>query len=144
MTRFWDVLMLKGSYFLATLLGGLGTTVTVALGALVFALVFGLVVALLRVSRWRVLRGIAIAYIEFIRGTPALVQLFVIYFGLPDAGISPTPLQAAIIGLGINGAAYPAEIYRAESAAIHRGQIEPALTLGITPLGTTPDIALPQ
>lgn len=144
MTRFWDVLMQKGSYFLATLLGGLGTTVTVALGALVFALVFGLVVALLRVSRWRVLRGLAIAYIEFIRGTPALVQLFVIYFGLPDAGITPTPLQAAIIGLGVNGAAYLAEIYRAGIEAIHKGQMEAALTLGMTPARAMQYIILPQ
>ena len=144
MTRFWDVLMQKGAYFLATLLGGLGTTVTVALGALIFALVFGLVVALARVSRWRVLRGIAIAYIEFIRGTPALVQLFVIYFGLPDAGITPTPLQAAIIGLGINGAAYLAEIYRAGIEAIHKGQMEAALTLGMTPARAMQYIILPQ
>jgi len=144
MTRFWDVLMQKGAYFLATLLGGLGTTVTVALGALIFALVFGLVVALARVSRWRLLRGLAIAYIEFIRGTPALVQLFVIYFGLPDAGLRPSPLQAAIAGLGINGAAYLAEIYRAGIAAIHRGQMEAALTLGMTPLGAMRYIVLPQ
>jgi polar amino acid transport system permease protein len=144
MNRFWDVLMLKGGYMLATLLGGLGTTVTVALGALIFALVFGLVVALLRVSRWRVLRGLAIAYIEFIRGTPALAQLFVIYFGLPDAGITPTPLQAAIIGLGVNGAAYLAEIYRAGIEAIHKGQMEAALTLGMTPARAMQYIILPQ
>ena len=144
MTRFWDVLMQKGAYFLGTLLGGLGTTVTVALGALIFALVFGLIVALARVSRWRLLRGLAIAYIEFIRGTPALVQLFVIYFGLPDAGVTPTPLQAAIIGLGINGAAYLAEIYRAGIEAIHKGQMEAALTLGMTPARAMQYIILPQ
>jgi len=144
MTRYWDVLMQKGAYMLATLLGGLGTTVTVALGAFVFALVFGLIVAMLRVSRWRALRGLAIAYIEFIRGTPALAQLFVIYFGLPDAGISPTPLQAAIIGLGINGAAYLAEIYRAGIEAIHKGQMEAALTLGMTPARAMQYIILPQ
>ena len=144
MARYWDVLMQKGAYMLATLLGGLGTTVTVALGAFVFALVFGLIVAMLRVSRWRALRGLAIAYIEFIRGTPALAQLFVIYFGLPDAGISPTPLQAAIIGLGINGAAYLAEIYRAGIEAIHKGQMEAALTLGMTPARAMQYIILPQ
>jgi len=144
MTRFWDVLMQKGAYFLGTLLGGLGTTVTVALGALIFALVFGLIVALARVSRWRLLRGLAIAYIEFIRGTPALVQLFVIYFGLPDAGVTPTPLQAAIIGLGVNGAAYLAEIYRAGIEAIHKGQMEAALTLGMTPARAMQYIILPQ
>ena len=144
MSHFWDVLMQKGGYFLATLLGGLDTTVTVAIGSLIFALVFGLVVALMRVSRWRVLRVVATAYIEFIRGTPALVQLFVIYFGLPDAGITPTPLQAAIIGLGVNGAAYLAEIYRAGIEAIHKGQMEAALTLGMTPARAMQYIILPQ
>ena len=115
-----------------------------ALGALVFALIFGLVVALLRMSRWRVLRGLAIAYIEFFRGTPALVQLFVIYFGLPDVGITPTPLQAAIVGLGLNGAAYLAEIYRAGIESIHQGQMEAALSLGMTPARAMQYIILPQ
>src|SRR6266403_1667817 len=135
MERFWQVLAQKGPYFLATLLGGLETTLVVAAGAMVFALGFGLVVALMRLSPLRLLRWPAVAYIEFIRGTPALVQLFVIYFGLPDVGLRPSPLQAAIVGLGINGAAYLAEIYRAGIAAIHRGQMEAALTLGMTPLG---------
>src|SRR5262245_23600877 len=119
--RFLDVLTQKGWYFLTTLLGGWPATVEVAAGALLFALVCGLLVALLRLSRWRVFRYPAVAYIEFFRGTPALVQLFVIYFGLPDAGFQPTPLQAAIVGLGLNGAAYLAEIYRAGIEAIHRG-----------------------
>ena len=142
--RFFEVLAEKGEYFLITLLGGWPTTVKVAIGALLFALIFGLVIALLRLSRWRWLRVPAIAYIEFIRGTPALVQLFVIYFGLPDAGITPTPLQAAIIGLGINGAAYLAEIYRAGIEAIHKGQMEAALTLGMTPARAMQYIILPQ
>src|SRR5216683_2802967 len=80
----------------------------------------------------------------YFRGTLALVQLFVIYFGLPDVGLRPTPLQAAIVGLGINGAAYLAEIYRAGIGAIHRGQMEAALTLGMTPLGAMRYIVLPQ
>ena len=129
---FFEVLGERGEYFLLTLLGGWPTTVTVAAGALIFALLFGLVIALLRMSRWRLLRVPAVAYIEFFRGTPLLVQLFVIYFGLPDAGIEPTPFQAAIIGMGLNGAAYLAEIYRAGIEAIHRGQMEAALSLGMT------------
>lgn len=144
MQHFWTVLVAKGPYFLERLLGGLPTTVSVAIGALVFALVFGLAIALMRLSRHRLLRWPAIAYIEFIRGTPALVQLFVIYFGLPDAGISPSPFQAAIIGLGVNGAAYLAEIYRAGIEAIHRGQMEAALTLGMTPARAMQYIILPQ
>jgi polar amino acid transport system permease protein len=141
---FWQVLDQRGWYFLTTLLGGWPATVTVALGALVFALVFGLAVALLRLSRLRLLRIPAIAYIEFFRGTPALVQLFVIYFGLPDIGIEPSPLQAAIIGLGLNGSAYLAEIYRAGIESIHRGQMEAALSLGLTPIRAMQYIVLPQ
>ncbi|MGH6929550.1 MAG: amino acid ABC transporter permease, partial [Dongiaceae bacterium] len=141
---FFDVLDAKGEYFLWTLLGGWSTTVTVALGALVFALLFGLVIALLRMSRWRLLRVPAIAYIEFFRGTPLLVQLFVIYFGLPDLDIEPTPFQAAIIGMGLNGAAYLAEIYRAGIEAIHRGQMEAALSLGMRPARAMRSIIMPQ
>jgi His/Glu/Gln/Arg/opine family amino acid ABC transporter permease subunit len=141
---FFEVLGERGEYFLLTLLGGWPTTVTVAAGALIFALLFGLVIALLRMSRWRLLRVPAVAYIEFFRGTPLLVQLFVIYFGLPDAGIEPTPFQAAIIGMGLNGAAYLAEIYRAGIEAIHRGQMEAALSLGMTPARAMKYIIMPQ
>jgi His/Glu/Gln/Arg/opine family amino acid ABC transporter permease subunit len=141
---FWQIIESRGWYFLSTLLGGLPETVTVAIGALVFALVFGLIVALLRISRWRILRLIAITYIEIFRGTPALVQLFVIYFGFPDVGYQPSPFQAAIIGLGLNGAAYLSEIYRAGIESIHRGQMEAALSLGMTPTRAMRYIVLPQ
>lgn len=141
---FWQILELRGWYFLTTLLGGLPATVSVALGAIVFALLFGLVIALLRLSRWRIVRFLAIAYIEFFRGTPALVQLFVIYFGFPDVGFQPSPFQAAVIGLGLNGSAYLSEIYRAGIESIHRGQMEAALSLGMTPLRAMRYIVLPQ
>jgi len=131
-------------YFLSVLLGGAAMTVEVTIGALAFALVAGLVVALARMSRWRVIRVFAGIYVELIRGTPALAQLFIIYFGLPDLGISPKPVTAAIIGLGINGAAYLAEIYRAGIEAIHKGQVEAALSLGMTPRRAMQYIILPQ
>jgi His/Glu/Gln/Arg/opine family amino acid ABC transporter permease subunit len=141
---FWQFLHAKGWYLLSTLIGGWPQTAIVALGSLVFALIFGLAVALLRLSPWRILSWLAVAYIEFFRGTPALVQLFVIYFGMPDIGLSPTPLEAAIVGLGLNGAAYLAEIYRAGIESIHRGQLEAALSLGMTPLKAMQHIVLPQ
>jgi His/Glu/Gln/Arg/opine family amino acid ABC transporter permease subunit len=141
---FWQIVEAKGWYFLTTLLGGWPETVSVAIGSLLFALVFGLIVALMRISRLRILRIIATVYTEIFRGTPALVQLFVIYFGLPDIGIEPSPLQAAIIGLGLNGAAYLAEIYRAGIESIHRGQMEAALSLGMTPIRAMQYIVLPQ
>lgn len=141
---FWQVLEERGWYFLITLLGGWPETVTVAMGALIFALIFGLIVALMRISRWRALRYPAIAYMEIFRGTPALVQLFVIYFGLPDIGFEPSPFQAAIVGLGLNGAAYLSEVYRAGIESIHAGQMEAALSLGMTPARALQYIVLPQ
>jgi His/Glu/Gln/Arg/opine family amino acid ABC transporter permease subunit len=141
---FWVRIAERGWYFLTALLGGLPETVTVALGALIFALIFGLVIALLRISRFGLFRVVAIIYIEIFRGTPALVQLFVIYFGFPDVGYQPSPFQAAIIGLGLNGAAYLSEIYRAGIESIHRGQMEAALSLGMTPMRAMRYIVLPQ
>ena len=141
---FLHVLEAKGWYFLTTLLGGWPETAGVAAASLVFALIVGLFIALLRLSRWRLLRFPAIAYVEFFRGTPALVQLFVIYFGLPDTGFQPSPLQAAIVGLGLNGAAYLSEIYRAGIESIHRGQMEASLSLGMTPASAMRYIILPQ
>ncbi|MSP82443.1 MAG: amino acid ABC transporter permease [Alphaproteobacteria bacterium] len=141
---FWEVVEDKGWYFLTTLVGGGPETVLVAAGALAFALVIGLAIAMFRLSGWRLLSAPAVAYIEFFRGTPALVQLFVIYFGLPDVGLQPSPVQAAVIGLGLNGAAYLAEIYRAGIESIHRGQMEAALSLGMTPARAMRSIVLPQ
>jgi His/Glu/Gln/Arg/opine family amino acid ABC transporter permease subunit len=141
---FWAVMVERFPYFMGVLLNGAKMTITVAAGALLLALVIGLIIALLRMSRSRVLRFAAYIYIEFLRGTPALAQLFVIYFGLPDIGIELKPVPAAIIGLGVNGSAYLAEIYRAGITAIHRGQIEAALSLGMTPLRAMQHIILPQ
>ena len=142
--NFFQIIEAKGWYFFTTLLSGWPATLIVAVGALIFALVFGLVIALLRISRLKLLRWPATAYVEFFRGTPALVQLFVIFFGFPDIGYQPSPFQAAILGLGMNGAAYLSEIYRAGIESIHRGQMEAALTLGMTPARAMQYIVLPQ
>jgi His/Glu/Gln/Arg/opine family amino acid ABC transporter permease subunit len=121
-----------------------GMTVQVTLGALAVALLLGLAVALMRISPLRPLRYLALAYTDLLRGTPALVQLFIIYFGLADLGLEFDPVSAAMVGLGINGAAYVGEIYRAGIEAIHRGQMEAALSLGMTPLKALRFIVLPQ
>lgn len=142
--NFWAVMVDRFPYFMSLLLKGAVMTVTVAAGALALALVLGLLIALIRLSRSRLLGGLAYVYTEFLRGTPALAQLFVIYFGLPDIGIELKPVEAAIIGLGINGSAYLSEVYRAGIQAIHKGQVEAALSLGMTPLGSMRYIVLPQ
>ena len=121
-----------------------GMTVGVTIGALIVALLLGLAIALMRISRVRPIRWVALVYTDVLRGTPALVQLFIIYFGLSDLGLEFDPVSAAIIGLGINGAAYVGEIYRAGIEATHRGQMEAALSLGMTPLKAMRFIILPQ
>ena len=130
--------------FLPLLLSAARMTIKVTIGALIVALALGLVVALLRISPFRLFRWIGLVYTDFFRGTPALVQLFIIFFGLADLGIDFDPVTAAIIGLGINGAAYVGEIYRAGIEAIHRGQLEAALSVGMTPAKAMRYIVLPQ
>ncbi len=139
----WNRFLERLPYFLTTLLSGAVTTVEVTLGALCLAIVGGLFVALVRLSGGPFSK-LAVAYIEFLRGTPVLAQLFVIYFGLVEVGIKFEPLQAAILGLGLNGAAYLAEVFRAGIQAIHRGQMEAALSIGLTPLGAMRRVILPQ
>jgi His/Glu/Gln/Arg/opine family amino acid ABC transporter permease subunit len=144
MLEFWVKLWQWLPEILPVLWHATATTVHVTIGALAAALVLGLVVALMRISPLRPLRYLALAYTDLLRGTPALVQLFIIYFGLADLGLEFDPVTAAIVGLGINGAAYVGEIYRAGIEAIHRGQMEAALSLGMTPLRALRYIVLPQ
>lgn len=115
-----------------------------ALGAMLLALVLGLLLALARLSKNRLLRGIAIFYVEIIRGTPLLVQLVYIYFVLPVMGIQLDPIAAGIIGLGLNYAAYLSEVYRTSILAIDSGQTEAALSLGYTPTKALWRIVIPQ
>ena len=117
--------------FLPILLQGVGLTIVVTVGSLVLATALGLVWALMRVSTIGVLRGISIAVITVIRGIPIIVQLFYIYFVLPDLGITLSALNAAIIGLGIAYSAYHAENFRAGIEAIDHGQIEAAESIGM-------------
>ena len=86
----------------------------------------------------------AVAFIEVIRGTPLLIQLFIIFYGLPSLGVRLTPLWAAVIGLGLNYAAYEAENYRAGIQSVPRGQLDAAMALGLTRAQTIRKIVLPQ
>lgn len=119
---------------------------TLKMTGLAFCLAFalGLLLALAKLSPAAPLRLAAAGYIEVMRGIPALVILFIIYFGLADFGIIFDSFQAAVIGFGLNGAAYLAEVFRAGILAIHRGQMEAALTVGLTPLRAMRHVVLPQ
>jgi polar amino acid transport system permease protein/cystine transport system permease protein len=144
MFEFWSKMLEWSPQFLPVLLYAALTTIKITFGALVVALLLGLVIAAMRVSSVRIVRYFALIYTDILRGPPALVQLFIIYFGLADLGIEFDPVTAAIIGLGINGAAYVGEIYRAGIESLHRGQLEASLALGMTPLKAMRWIILPQ
>jgi polar amino acid transport system permease protein len=129
---------------LPQLLTAAGGTLRMAALAYTLAIVAGLLVALALLSRHRPLAAAARWYVELIRGTPALTQLFLLYFGLASAGIVLPALFTAVVGLGMNYAAYMAEVYRAGIAAVHRGQREAALAIGMTNALAMRSIVLPQ
>ncbi len=117
--------------FLPILLEGLRLTIVVTIGSLALSTLLGLVWALMRVSGVKPLVIFAKGLVNTIRGIPILVQLFYIYFVLPDLGLTLSAVQAAIIGLGIAYSAYQAENFRAGIDAIDHGQIEAAQSLGM-------------
>ena len=117
-------------------------TLLISTAAMVLAIPLGVVLALARLYLPRV-RGLAVAYIEVVRGTPVLLQLYLLYFGLAGV-LSLDAWTAAIVGLGLNYAAYEAEIYRAGIQAIPVGQMEAALALGMTRRLALRRIVMPQ
>jgi polar amino acid transport system permease protein/cystine transport system permease protein len=141
---FWQTMVQVFPRFMPVLLDGAAVAIEVAAGALVVALIAGLLVALMTIAPLKPIRVVGRTYIELIRGTPALTQLFIIYFGLSDVGLELSPMTAAIVGLGGNFAAYFAEVYRAGIAAVHRGQREAALSLGLPPTDIMRFVVLPQ
>ncbi|WP_062515369.1 amino acid ABC transporter permease [Halobacillus sp. KGW1] len=126
------------------LLEGVPYTLLLAVTGMLIGLVLGFFLALARGSERRWLRWPARFYISFMRGTPILVYLFVLYFGLPIAGIKLTATAAAVIGFGTNSAAYIAEINRASLNSVSSGQWESARALGFTYWQTIRRIITPQ
>lgn len=120
--------------------------VTVEASALVlfFGAVVGIVIGVLRVSPIRIVRFTAAAYINVIRGTPLLIQLFLIYFGLPSLGIRLSAFLSGILGMSINSAGYVGEIVRGGIEAIPKGQWEAGKVLGLSYLKTMRHIVMPQ
>jgi polar amino acid transport system permease protein/cystine transport system permease protein len=144
MNGFWGIFVERLPTFLPLLLVGFQVSLIVAAGSFVIAMSLGLLLAIARLSGHRSVAVAAGVYIEFIRGTPALTQLFIIYFGLAYLGFNLPGLVAAIVGLGLNGAAYVAEIFRAGLIAVPDGQRQAALSLGLTPFQTFRHVRVPQ
>ena len=119
-------------------------TVQVSVLAIVFGLVLGWILGLVAVSGVRWLRAIAWGYVQFIRGTPLLVQIFLIYFGLPALGLNVPAYWSGVIALGLNSAGFQAEIVRAGIESIDRGQTEAARSIGMSGFQTLLFILVPQ
>ncbi|MBU3055726.1 cystine ABC transporter permease [Pseudomonas indica] len=126
------------------LLKGALYTVILSLGGMFFGLLLGFILALTRLYAVAPLRGVARVYVSFFRGTPLLVQLFMIYYGLPQLGIQLEPLPAALIGFSLNMAAYTSEILRAAIASIDRAQWEAAASIGMSKVQALYRAILPQ
>ena len=127
------------------LLVGAGVTIQITVLSTAIGFVIGLVVGVARISHLRPLRLLAEVYVEFFRGTPLLVQIFLFYFALPViTGQRIDPFIAAISACGINSGAYVAEIFRAGIQSVDEGQMEAGRSLGMTLLQTMRYIIVPQ
>ena len=123
---------------------GAGTTLAFAVASMVGGLVLGFPTAVLRVAPWAPLRWPAALYVSAFRGTPLLVQLFVIYYGLPGIGIAFTPVTAGILALSLNAGAYLSESLRGAILGVGRGQWNAGFSLGLTYRQTLGLVILPQ
>ncbi|CAH2932559.1 MAG: ABC transporter, permease protein (cluster 3, basic aa/glutamine/opines) [uncultured Paraburkholderia sp.] len=119
-------------------------TLQVTLLAFVLAMLLGLLTALASASSVRLLRGMASVYIEAIRNTPVLLQIFIVFFGLPSLGITLNAYTAGVIALGVNVGAYLAEVFRAGIQSVPRGQLEAASILGLERSQIFMEVVLPQ
>jgi cystine transport system permease protein len=127
-----------------TLLRGAGYTLTFAVAAMAGGLALGFPAAVLRVAPWALLRWPAALYVSVFRGTPLLVQLFVIYYGLPSVGIEFTPVTAGVLALSLNAGAYLSESLRGAIGGVSPGQWRASYSLGLSWWQTLRYVVLPQ
>ncbi|KQX05421.1 MULTISPECIES: amino acid ABC transporter permease [unclassified Leifsonia] len=139
-----DRLQLLLDSFWPIVWGGITGTIPLALISFAIGIVLALVIALMRLSKSRVLSGIARVYISIIRGTPLLVQLFVIFYGLPSIGWTIDPWPSAVIAFSLNVGGYAAEVIRAAILSVPKGQWEAGYTIGMSSGQTLRRIILPQ
>jgi polar amino acid transport system permease protein len=125
----WDYTLRE---VLPKLLGVLHVTIGATVAGFLLALVLGLIFALVRRSKNRILAGLAGGAVEFIRLTPLLVQLYFIYFVMPEIGLTLSAFAAGALGLGIHYAAYVSEVYRAGIESVSKGQWEAATALNFS------------
>ena len=125
-------------------LGGLTATIPLTLASFGIGLVLAIGLALMRISGVALLSGVARVYISLVRGTPLLVQLFIVFYGLPSIGLTIDPWPSAIIALSLNVGGYGAEVVRAAILSVPKGQWEAAYTVGMNRTRTLTRVILPQ
>ena len=126
------------------MLRGAGYTVIFALASMLGGLLIGFPVAVLRILPYRLLRWPAAVYVSLMRGTPLLVQMFVIYYGLPSVGIEFAPVTAGILALSLNAGAFLSESLRGAIGAVGKGQWAASYSLGLGYWSTLRHVVLPQ
>lgn len=129
--------------YLPDFLQGMKITVILTSSSLVFGFILGVIFALLHNSKNRALHLIALSWVEFIRNTPFLVQLFFLYYGLPELGISTSPITTGIIALSLNVSAANCEVIRAGLLGVKKSYIESSLALGFSPFQTVLHTTVP-
>ncbi|MEM5388725.1 amino acid ABC transporter permease [Paraburkholderia phymatum] len=127
-----------------TLLKGTLLTIKFAIAAMVFGLIVGALAAVMRISGNRLLDRVAQAYVSVMRGTPLLVQMFVMYYGLPSIGLALSPTTAGVLTLTLNAGAYLSETMRGAILGIPRGQWSASHSLGLTYFQTLRYVVGPQ
>ncbi len=119
-------------------------TIGLAVVSILFALILGFFTALARISKVKLLKAAGTIYVSMFRGTPLLVQIFVIYYGLPQIGIALSPISSGVLALSLNAGAYLSESFRASILAVDKGQMEAAVSMGMTYGQAMRRIILPQ
>lgn len=126
--------LLEGAYY----------TLFITIVSMFFGIILGLLIAIARLKGNRFIRSIARIYVSIMRGTPTLVQIFIVYYGLVDYGIELGPITAACLALSLNIAAYVSETFRGAILAVPKGQVEAALATGMTERQAMIRIVVPQ
>jgi len=132
------------SSFMKILVPGIKVTIPLTILSFLVSLVLGLLLAIVQVANIKILKQFSIIYIWIFRGTPLIVQLFIIFFGLPSIGIMIDAFPAAVLAFGLNLAAYNAEVFRSAILAIPNGQFEASYMIGLNYPQTMVRVVLPQ
>ncbi|RDI47902.1 ABC transporter permease subunit [Falsibacillus pallidus] len=142
--RLHDMIQIAQSSLAPMVQGALYYTIPLTILSFIFGMILAILAALARLSKIGILRGIARFYVSAIRGTPLLVQLFIIFYGLPSLNIEIDPFPSAVLGFSLNVGAYASEIVRAAILSIPKGQWEAGASIGMTNNQVLKRIILPQ